>query len=80
MLFRSLKIRLVVQPEARTLLGCQAVGAKAAEIVNMAATALSTGLSVTQLAGLAMVHPSASEALVRCLQGRFDRAKAGAVK
>ena len=75
-----LKIRLVVQPEARILLGCQAVGAKAAEIVNLAATALSTGLSVTQLAGLAMVHPSASEALVRCLQSRFDRAKAGAVK
>jgi len=71
-----LKIRVVVQPETRTLLGCQAVGAKAAEIVNLAATALSTGLSVTQLAGLAMVHPSASEALVRCLQSRFDRAKA----
>jgi dihydrolipoamide dehydrogenase len=75
-----LKIRVVVQPETRTLLGCQAVGAKAAEIVNLAATALSTGLSVTQLAGLAMVHPSASEALVRCLQSRFDRAKAGTVK
>lgn len=69
----TLKIRLVVQPETKTLLGCQAVGAKAAEIVNLAATALSTGLSVTQLAGLAMVHPSASEAFVRCLQSRFDR-------
>jgi dihydrolipoamide dehydrogenase len=68
-----IKIRLVVQPETTTLLGCQAVGAKAAEIVNLAAAALSTGLSVTQLADLAMVHPSASEALVRCLQSRFDR-------
>jgi pyruvate/2-oxoglutarate dehydrogenase complex dihydrolipoamide dehydrogenase (E3) component len=68
-----IKIRLVIQPETTTLLGCQAVGAKAAEIVNLAAAALSTGLSVTQLADLAMVHPSASEALVRCLQGRFDR-------
>jgi dihydrolipoamide dehydrogenase len=70
-----LKIRVVVQPETRTLLGCQAVGEKAAEIVNLAAAALSTGLPVTQLAALAMVHPSASEALVRCLQGRFDRAE-----
>jgi dihydrolipoamide dehydrogenase len=69
----SLRIRLVVQPETRMLLGCQAVGAKAAEIVNLAAAALNTGLSVTQLADLAMVHPSASEALVRCLQNRFDK-------
>jgi dihydrolipoamide dehydrogenase len=68
-----IKIRLVVQPETRKLLGCQAVGTKAAEIVNLAATALRTGLTVTQLADLAMVHPSASEALVRCLQSRFDR-------
>jgi pyruvate/2-oxoglutarate dehydrogenase complex dihydrolipoamide dehydrogenase (E3) component len=68
----TLKMRLVVQPETKTLLGCQAVGAKAAEIVNLATTALHTGLSATQLSGLAMVHPSASEALVRCLQSRFD--------
>jgi dihydrolipoamide dehydrogenase len=68
-----LQIRLVVQPETRSLLGCHAVGEKAAEIVNLAATALSTGLSVTQLVDLALVHPSASEALVRCLQNRFDR-------
>ena len=70
---QPIKIRLVVQPETRTLLGCQVVGAKAAEIVNLAATAFRTGLSVTQLADLTMVHPSASEALVRCLQSRFDR-------
>jgi dihydrolipoamide dehydrogenase len=68
-----LQIRLVVKPETRTLLGCQAVGEKAAEIVNLAGIALSTGLSITQLVDLAMVHPSASEALVRCLQSRFDR-------
>jgi dihydrolipoamide dehydrogenase len=67
-----IKIKLVVLPATRTLLGCQAVGAKAAEIVNLAAAALYAGLSVTQLADLAMVHPSASEALVRCLQRRFD--------
>jgi dihydrolipoamide dehydrogenase len=70
---QPIKIRLVVQPETRKLLGCQIVGAKAAEIVNLAATAIRTGLSVTQLADLVMVHPSASEALVRCLQSRFDR-------
>jgi dihydrolipoamide dehydrogenase len=68
-----INIRLVVQPETRRLLGCQVVGAKAAEIVNLAATAIRSGLSVTQLADLAMIHPSASEALVRSLQRRFDR-------
>jgi hypothetical protein len=47
---QPIKIRLVVQPETRKLLGCQVVGAKAAEIVNLAATAFRTGLSVTQLA------------------------------
>ena len=62
---QPIKIRLVVQPETRKLLGCQIVGAKAAEIVNLAATAIRTGLSVAQLADLVMVHPSASEALVR---------------
>jgi pyruvate/2-oxoglutarate dehydrogenase complex dihydrolipoamide dehydrogenase (E3) component len=69
----SLQIRLVVKPETRTLLGCQAVGGKAAEIVNLAGLALSTGISVIRLVDLAMVHPSTSEALVRCLQSRFDR-------
>ena len=34
---------------------------------------LSHGIICYQLADLAMVHPSASEALVRCLQSRFDR-------
>ena len=68
-----LRIRLVVKPETRTLLGCQAVGEKAAEIVNLAGMALGAGLSVSQLVDLTMVHPSASEALVRCLQSRFDR-------
>jgi hypothetical protein len=41
---QPIKIRLVVQPETRTLLGCQVVGAKAAEIVNLAATAFRTGI------------------------------------
>ncbi|MGA8658784.1 MAG: hypothetical protein WB586_21830 [Chthoniobacterales bacterium] len=75
----SLKIRLVVQPETKALLGCQAVGEKAAEIVNLAATALNTGLSVAQLADVPMVHPSASETLVRCLQSRFDRPRRSTV-
>ncbi len=67
-----IKLKLVVLLGTRALLGCQAVGAGAAEIVNLAAAALHAGSSVTDLADFAMVHPSASEALVRCLQSRFD--------
>jgi pyruvate/2-oxoglutarate dehydrogenase complex dihydrolipoamide dehydrogenase (E3) component len=69
----QIKIRLILEPETGKLLGCQAVGAKAAEIINLAAAALHTGLSGAQLAELSMVHPSASEALVRCFQNRVDR-------
>ena len=62
-----------VQPETRRLLGCQVVGAKAAEIVESRSNSLSYRIICYPACDLAMVHPSASEALVRCLQSRFDR-------
>ena len=66
------KMKLVVQPETRRILGCLAIGLNAAEIVNLVATAIKTGLTATDLADLSLVHPSASEALVRSLQSRWD--------
>jgi dihydrolipoamide dehydrogenase len=65
-------IKLVVQPDKRRILGCLAIGLNAAEIVNMVATAIKTGVTATELADLSLVHPSASEALVRSLQSRWD--------
>jgi dihydrolipoamide dehydrogenase len=66
------KMKLVVQPDKRKILGCLAIGLNAAEIVNLVATAIRTGLTATDLADLSLVHPSASEALVRSLQSRWD--------
>jgi glutathione reductase (NADPH) len=66
-------LKLVVQTGTGRLLGCLAIGPRAAEIVNLASTAVRHGLTARQLADLSLVHPSASEALVRVLQERYDR-------
>ena len=66
------KMKLVVQPDTRRILGCLAIGLNAAEIVNLVATAIKTEVTATDLADLSLVHPSASEALVRSLQSRWD--------
>ena len=72
-----LRIKLVVQSGSHRILGCLAIGAGAVEILNLISTAIRFGLTATQLADLSLVHPSASEALVRLLQARFDLARSG---
>jgi C4-dicarboxylate-specific signal transduction histidine kinase len=67
-------LKLVVQTGTARFLGCLAIGPRAAEIVNLASTAIRLGLTARQLTDLSLVHPSASEALVRVLQARYDRA------
>jgi len=68
------KIKLIVQRgDKPRVLGCLAIGLHAAEIVNLAATAIKTDVTATQLADVTPVHPSAAEALIRSLQNRFDR-------
>ena len=66
-------LKLVVQTGTARFLGCLAIGPRAAEIVNLASTAIRLGLTARQLTDLSLVHPSASEALVRVLQARYDR-------
>jgi pyruvate/2-oxoglutarate dehydrogenase complex dihydrolipoamide dehydrogenase (E3) component len=66
-------LKLVVQSGTARLMGCLAIGPRAAEIVNLASTAIRHGLTARQVADLSLVHPSASEALVRVLQERYDR-------
>lgn len=66
-------IKLVVQTGTARVLGCLAIGPRAAEIVNLISTAIRNGLTARQLADLSLVHPSASEALVRVLQERYDK-------
>jgi hypothetical protein len=66
-------LKLVVQNSTGRILGCLAIGSRAAEVVNLASTAIRNGLTAQRLADLSLIHPSASEAMVRLLQDHFDR-------
>jgi pyruvate/2-oxoglutarate dehydrogenase complex dihydrolipoamide dehydrogenase (E3) component len=70
-------LKLVVQTSTGRILGCLAIGSRAAELVNLASTAIRRGLTAQSLADLSLIHPSASEALVRLLQDHFDRRPPG---
>jgi len=66
-------LKLVVQSSTGRILGCLAIGSRAAEVVNLASTAIRNGVTAQAMADLSLIHPSASEALVRLLQDHFDR-------
>jgi pyruvate/2-oxoglutarate dehydrogenase complex dihydrolipoamide dehydrogenase (E3) component len=66
-------LKLVIQSSTGRILGCLAIGSRAAEVVNLASTAIRNGLTAQSLADLSLIHPSASEAMVRLLQDHFDR-------
>jgi pyruvate/2-oxoglutarate dehydrogenase complex dihydrolipoamide dehydrogenase (E3) component len=66
-------LKLVIQSDTGFIMGCQAIGSRAAELINLAASAIRTGLTVHNLSDLSLIHPSASEAMIRVLQKRFDR-------
>jgi dihydrolipoamide dehydrogenase len=68
-------LKLVVQNGTGLILGCQAIGSRAPELINLASSAIRTGLRVHNLTDLSLIHPSASEAMIRVLQERFDRAR-----
>ncbi len=65
-------LKLVVQSGTGIILGCLAVGSRAAELVNLVSTAIRAGLTAQRLADLSLIHPSASEAMIRLLQEHFD--------
>lgn len=66
-------LKLIVQSSTGRILGCLAVGSRAAELVNLGSTAIRSGVTAQCLADLSLIHPSASEAMVRLLQDHFDR-------
>jgi dihydrolipoamide dehydrogenase len=68
-------LKLIVQSGTGLILGCQAVGSRATELINLASSAIRLGLTVDRLADLSFIHPSASEAMIRVLQDHFDRSK-----
>ncbi len=66
-------VKLIIESGTGRILGCQAVGSRAPELINLASSAIRLGLTVHRLADLSLIHPSASEALIRVLQDHFDR-------
>ena len=66
-------IKCLVHSDTANLLGCIAIGSRAAEIVNLVSTAMQNGQSARDVAKLPAVHPSATEVLVRTLRQRYDR-------
>jgi pyruvate/2-oxoglutarate dehydrogenase complex dihydrolipoamide dehydrogenase (E3) component len=67
----QMAIKCLVHPETARILGCIAIGSRAAEIINLVSTAIRNGQSARDLANLPAVHPSATEALVQRLRQRY---------
>jgi dihydrolipoamide dehydrogenase len=66
-------VKCVIHAESRRFLGCIAIGSRAAEIVNLVATAIANGLTALDISKLSAVHPSATEVLVRILRDHFEQ-------
>jgi dihydrolipoamide dehydrogenase len=66
-------IKCLIHPESARVLGCIAIGSRAAEIVNLVSAAMHNGQSAREIANLSAVHPSATEVLVRTLRQHFDQ-------
>jgi pyruvate/2-oxoglutarate dehydrogenase complex dihydrolipoamide dehydrogenase (E3) component len=66
-------IKCLVHSDTAKILGCIAIGSRAAEIVNLVSTAIQNGQSAREVAKLPAVHLSATEVLVQTLLQRFDR-------
>jgi glutathione reductase (NADPH) len=61
-------VKVIIDSRSRRLLGCLVVGDHAPVIVNIAAIAMRSGLTVEELREMPLVQPSASEALMSTLR------------
>jgi dihydrolipoamide dehydrogenase len=61
-------LKVIIDSRSRHLLGCLVVGDHAPAIVNIAAIAMRSGLSVEKLRDIPLAQPSASEALMSILR------------
>jgi len=66
-------IKCLIHAESARILGCIAIGSRAAEIINLVSAAMHNGQSAREIANLSAVHPSATEVLVRTLRQHFDQ-------
>jgi dihydrolipoamide dehydrogenase len=69
----QMAIKCLMHAESARILGCIAIGSRAAEIINLVSAAMRHGQSAREIANLSAVHPSATEVLVRTLRQHFDR-------
>jgi pyruvate/2-oxoglutarate dehydrogenase complex dihydrolipoamide dehydrogenase (E3) component len=58
-----LTLKMLVDSESRQILGLHAIGRHAAELVNTAALAIQSGITIDQLNEVIFVHPSPIEAI-----------------
>ncbi|MBV8097590.1 MAG: hypothetical protein JOZ31_00385, partial [Verrucomicrobia bacterium] len=61
-------LKIVIESRSRRLLGCLVVGGHAPAIVNVAAIAMRSGVSIDKLREIPLAQPSASEALIGALR------------
>lgn len=62
----STQVKLIVQRRTQKVQGCVIIGNGAAEVINVAALAIQSGVTSRELNRLFLVHPSVSVALQRC--------------
>jgi hypothetical protein len=60
-------IKAVLDAQTKRLLGCLAAGEQAVEVANVCSILLKSDTSNERLAGFRFAHPSAAEALQRCV-------------
>jgi dihydrolipoamide dehydrogenase len=60
------QVKLIVERRTKKVRGCVIIGHGAAEVINLAALAIQSGVTASDLERLFLVHPSVSVALQRC--------------
>lgn len=59
-------MKLIVERHTKKVQGCVIIGNGAAEVINLAALAIQSGVTSRDLERLFVVHPSVSVILQRC--------------
>ena len=60
------QVKLIVERRTKKIRGCVIIGNEAAEVINLVALAIQSGVTTSELEQVFLVHPSASVALQRC--------------
>jgi glutathione reductase (NADPH) len=60
------QVKLIVERRTKKVRGCVIIGHGAAEVINLAALAIQSGVTTSELERLFLVHPSVSVGLQRC--------------